>query len=260
METKQPSQMELLIESHLDLSRQGPGSTTATLKALDFVTLPPGNARIADLGCGTGGQTMVLAQSTGADITGVDMIPEFIGRFNDQAKTLSLQERVRGTVGSIDALAFEKSSLDLIWSEGVIDSLGFEKMLTYWHGFLKNGGYTCVTCPTWLSDDRPDEVQRFWTDAGSGMDAVESNVAALKNSGYQFIAAFVLPETCWTENYYLPRKAAEQHLLQKYPGNQFVADYVQSMAYEVALYETFKAHYGYVFYIGRKREMPSPNR
>ncbi|MDL2232922.1 class I SAM-dependent methyltransferase [Ruminococcaceae bacterium OttesenSCG-928-L11] len=251
MDKNQPSQMDLLIESHLGLHRQGPGSTEMTLRALNFVELP-NDAHIADLGCGTGGQTMALAQNTAAGITGVDFIPAFIEVFNDNARQLSLHERVRGIVGSIDALAFEKESLDLIWSEGVIDSLGFEKMLAYWNGFLKKDGYVAVTCPSWLSDERPDEVQKFWSDAGSGMDSIESNIVTLRGCGYQFIAAFVLPEKCWTENYYNPRKAAEKQLWEKYPGSEAVQEYVRSMAYEVDLYERFKPHYGYVFYIGRK--------
>lgn len=231
--------MDLLIESHLRLKRQGPGSTEMTLKALSFVELPVG-AQIADLGCGTGGQTMILAQNTNSsNITGVDFIPAFVEVFNGNAKKLSLQERVHSIVGSIDALAFEKESLDLIWSEGVIDSLGFGKMLTYWNGFLKKSGYVVVTCPSWLSDERPDEVQKFWSDAGSGMDSIESNIVTLQECGYQLTAAFVLPESCWTKNYYTPRKAAEHQLLKKYPGSEAVTEYVRSMAYEVELYNKF---------------------
>lgn len=252
MKNTQPSQMDLLIESHLGLKRQGPGSEEMTLRALSFVELPEGKTHIADLGCGTGGQTMILAQNTSSKITGVDMIPDFIEVFENHAKELSLQDRVQGVVGSIDALTFEKEELDLIWSEGVIDSLGFEKMLSYWHGFLKKLGYVAVTCPSWLCDERPKEVQKFWSDAGSGMDSIENNIKTLRECGYQFISAFVLPETCWTENYYVLRKASEKQLLKKYPGSEAVDEYVQSMAYEVELYEKFKQYYGYVFYIGRK--------
>lgn len=252
MENKQPSQMDLLIASHLGLKRQGPGSDEMTLKALSFVELPKENASIADLGCGTGGQTMLLAQNTGSRITGVDMIPDFIEVFNDHAQKLHLDDRMRGIVGSIEELAFEKESLDLIWSEGVIDSLNFGKMLDYWHGFLKKYAYVSVTCPSWFTAERPQEVESFWSEANSGMDSIESNIVTLRNSGYQFIAAFVLPDECWTENYYKPRKLAEKQLLQKYPGEQSVEEYVRSMAYEVDLYESFKQYYGYAFYIGKK--------
>ena len=43
------------------LKRQGPGSPEVTQKALSFTNELSDNARIADIGCGTGGQTMALA-------------------------------------------------------------------------------------------------------------------------------------------------------------------------------------------------------
>ena len=43
------------------MERQGPGSPEVTLKALSFVDGLTDEYLIADIGCGTGGQTMVLA-------------------------------------------------------------------------------------------------------------------------------------------------------------------------------------------------------
>ena len=42
--------------------------------------------KIADIGCGTGGQAMVLAQNTQGTITGLDIFPGFIEKFNANAK------------------------------------------------------------------------------------------------------------------------------------------------------------------------------
>ena len=63
-----------------------------------------------------------------------------------------------------------------IWSEGAIDNIGFEKGLNYWNRFLKKGGYIAVTCPSWLTDERHTEVEKFWADAGSRLDAIEYNI------------------------------------------------------------------------------------
>lgn len=252
MDHKEITMFDLLVEVHAGLKRQGPGSSEMTRKALGFVDALDENSHIADLGCGTGGQTMVLAQNTAGRITGVDMIPEFIDALNDHAKELHLEHRVTGTVGSVLALPFEKEALDLIWSEGVVDGIGFEKCLTYWHNFLKKDGCVAVTCPSWLTDECPAAVEQFWTDAGSGLDTIEYNLSILKKSGYRFAAAFTLPEECWTENYFIPRAAAEQDLLKKYAGNQTVAAYIEGDKHEVELYAKYKQQYGYVFYIGRK--------
>jgi SAM-dependent methyltransferase len=73
---------------------------------------------------------MILAQHAPGKITGIDFFPGFIERFNKNAEKLNLQNRVKGIVGSMDDLSFEKDSLDLIWSEGAIYNIGFERGLS----------------------------------------------------------------------------------------------------------------------------------
>jgi len=251
MTDKQFSMLDLCIETHVGLERQGPGSPEMTIKALSFIENFNEISRVADMGCGTGGQTMVLAQKINGSITGVDICPDLIDVLNDNAKKQNLQ-RVNGIVGSIEELSFPKEEFDLIWSEGVIDVIGFEKGLTYWNSFLKIGGYIAVTCPSWLTDERPGEIDKFWSDAGSGLETVGYNISIMQKSGYGFVAAFALPEKCWTDNYFRPREEAEKAILVKYAENKSVEEYVESSKYEVELYSKYKQNYGYVFYIGKK--------
>jgi len=132
-----------------------------TLKALSFLENPERMKRVADLGCGSGGQTIVLAQNIPGTIVGVDQFPDFINILNDNAQKLNLTERVQGIVGSMENLSFHKDEFDLIWSEGAIDAIGFEKGLAHWHGFIKKNGYVVVSCPSWLTDERPAEKKSF---------------------------------------------------------------------------------------------------
>lgn len=252
MESKQLTMIDLIIETHIGLKRQGPGSTEMTTRALSFLDNMNEKSRVLDLGCGTGGQTMVLAQNISGNITGIDQFPDFINVFNENAKNLNLDKRVTGIVGSMENLSFPKEEFDLIWSEGAIDSIGFEKGLTYWNNFLKIDGYAVVTCPSWLTDEHPADVEKFWADAGSGLDTIEHNISLMKKAGYSFVAAYTLPEKCWTEHYFIPREAAEKALSKKYPGNKTVEAYIKDDNYEVELYSKYKKHYGYVFYIGKK--------
>ncbi|WP_434778948.1 class I SAM-dependent methyltransferase [Neisseria sp. Ec49-e6-T10] len=252
MPDKQLSVLDLIIESHVGLQRQGPGSSEMTLKALSFLDNTDQISQIVDLGCGSGGQTMVLAQNLAGSITGVDISPDLINVFNDNAKKINLQERVKGVVGTIEELSFLKGEFDLVWSEGVIDSIGFEKALAYWNGFLKKNGYVVVTCPSWLTDEHPTVIEKFWSDVGSKLDTIGHNISSMQKAGYSFIAAFTLPEKCWTDNYFIPRGAAEKALLEKYAGNKTVEAYVKEARHEVDLYSEYKQFYGYVFYIGRK--------
>jgi SAM-dependent methyltransferase len=253
MEHTPISEMELLIQTHVGLERQGPGSSEVTRKALGFIENLDPTAKIADLACGTGGQTMVLAKNTVGSIVGVDLCPAFIEVLNANAQKENLCGRVTGVVGDMEDLPFQNEEFDLIWSEGAIDAIGFAKGLRYWHGFLKRGGYAAVSCPSWLTEERPPEVGKFWADAGSGLDSVEENLGAMQSIGYRFIAAFALPETCWTERYFAPRTAAEQALLKRYGGSPTMEAYLANSRYEMDLYARFNRHYGYVFYIGQKR-------
>ena len=116
---EQISMIDILLETHLGLERQGPGSPEMTIKALSFLDNPDRILRVADLGCGTGGQAMVLAHNIPGNIIGVDRVPAFINALNDNAKKLNLEERVMGVVGSMENLSFPKEEFDLIWSEGL---------------------------------------------------------------------------------------------------------------------------------------------
>ena len=252
MTDKQPSIFDLLIESHLGLERQGPGSEEIIIKALSFMENIDNISLSADLACGTGGQTMVLARHISGNIIGVDICQEFINVFNDNSKKLNLQNRVNGIVGSMENLAFKNEELDLIWSEGAIDSIGFEKGLSYWNGFLKKNGYVAVTCPSWLSNERPTEIEKFWAGAGSELDTFGDNILIMQKAGYCPVAAFTLPDKCWMDNYFIPRTAAEKTLMEKYPENKNVEAYIKENNYEVSLYSKYKQYYGYVFYIGKK--------
>ena len=244
--------VNLICEFFLNTERQGPGSPEVTLQALSFIDNLTDTSLIADLGCGTGGQTMVLAQNAPGSITGIDFFPGFIDRFNRNATALNLGDRVKGIVGSMDNLAFEKESLDLIWSEGAIYNIGFERGLNEWRHFLKTGGYIAVTESSWFTEERPAEIQDFWMEGYPEIDTIPRKVAQMQAAGYIPVATFVLPETCWTEHYFRPLEEARKLFIGKHAGNKTVEELIKFQHYEEELYGKYKAFYGYVFYIGKK--------
>ena len=252
MKLKEPTFTDLLIDTHIGLERQGPGSIEATEKALGFIDGIDETSRIADLGCGTGGGTIEIARNIGCSITGLDIFPKFIRAFDENMFKCGLNDRVKGIVGDMGSLPFEEHSLDLIWSEGAIDNIGFEKGISHWRGFLKDGGYIAVTCPSWLTGERPDAVSRFWEDAGSHLDSVDENIRIMTKHGYRYIASFTLPDECWTKNYFIPRSRAIENLTGKYIENDFMKTFIEQNRYEEELFSRYSMHYGYVFYIAQK--------
>lgn len=244
--------VNLICEYFSALERQGPGSPEVTLKALSFVDNLTNDARIADIGCGTGGQTMVLATHAPGQITGIDLFPAFIDIFNANVRSNGLQHRVNGCVGSMDSLPFHDEELDLIWSEGAIYNIGFERGLHEWRKFLKKGGYIAVSEASWFTEERPAEIDSFWNDAYPEIDTIPAKVAQLQKAGYIPVATFILPETCWTEQFYAPQAAAQERFLLRHAGNETAEALVSNERREAGLYSTYKEFYGYAFYIGKK--------
>jgi len=244
--------VSLICDYYSLLDRQGPGSPEITQQALGFIRGLNDDSRIADLGCGTGGQTRVLAQHAPGFITGIDIFPTFISLFNKNAENNHLEHRVKGLVGSMDKMPFGEEELDLIWSEGAIYNIGFEEGFRYWRKFLKPGGYVAVSEATWFTDERPAEINDFWEDAYPGIDTIPAKVKQMQEAGYFPVAAFALPEICWTEHFFKPQVESSKRFLEKHPGNRTAEEFVANQRHESALYMKYGQYYGYAFFIGRK--------
>ena len=242
----------LINEYFTELERLGPGSPAETIRALSFIGNLANKTKIADLGCGTGVQTMVLAQNTEATITALDLYAGSIDKLNATAEKLGLQHRVKGIVASMDNLPFPKEEFDLIWSEGAIANIGFEKGLNHWRDFLKKDGYVAVSYESWFTDERPAEIEKWWMDAVPEITTIGHNIAIMQKTGYIPVAAFALPEHCWIDNYFMPQKARQEEFLKKHAGNKAVENMIAFLRREADLYLKYKQYYGYVFYIGKK--------
>lgn len=158
---------------------------------------------------------MVLAQHAPGNITGVDLFPKFIDLFNRNAEKLNLQHRVKGIVGSMENLPFQTGELDLIWSEDATYNIGFERGLNEWRKFLKPGGTIAVSEASWFTENRPDEIQKFWMEAYPQIDTIPNKVAQLQKAGYVPVATFILPENCRTDYFYTPQVTAQKASLKK---------------------------------------------
>ena len=218
-------ELQLICDFFSNMERQGPGSPDVTLKALSFIDSLTDKSLIADIGCGTGGQTMVLAGHITGQITGLDLFPDFIDIFNHNAKQSGLQDRVKGIVGSMDNLPFQSEELDLIWSEGAIYNIGFERGLNEWRRYLKPGGYIAVSESSWFTDERPAEINDFWVNAYPEIDTIPNQIAKIHKAGYLPVATFILPENCWTEHYFAAKIEAQKIFLHKYAGNKIAEEF-----------------------------------
>ncbi len=243
--------INIIYEYFLNTERQGPGNTKETLKALSFIDGLTEKSKIADIGCGTGSQTMTLGQNTLCEIIGIDIWQDFINKFNQNSIDKKLHNRVKGIVGNMENLPFQEEELDLIWSEGSIYNIGFERGLNEWRKFLKIGGYIAITENTWFTEERPDEIQEFWQKVYPEIDTISNKVVQMQKAGYLLIATYMLPETIWID-YYTNQAINIDSFVRKYKGNKMVEEFASFQRYEAELYNKYKANYGYMFYIGKR--------
>lgn len=244
---------QLLIDLHKDAERQGPGGNPETKLALDLLEIDKtAPLKIADIGCGTGASTLVLAEQLDAQITAVDFLPDFLEVLETRAKQKELSEKISTLCCSMENLPFNDAEFDVIWSEGAIYNIGFEKGIKDWHRYLKPGGLLVVSEITWLTNFRPLEIQNYWEVEYSEIDLASAKFALLEEYGYSPIGYFVLPEHCWLENYYQPMQVRFQDFLKRNNHSEDAHSIVEMETREIELYEQYKAYYSYGVYIARK--------
>ena len=247
------TEIELIVDLHKSSERQGPGSEKDTLKALGFMNLPTDQElKVADIGCGSGGQTISLAKNLNGQITAVDLFPEFLNELNEKSQKLGLTDKIITLEQSMDDLPFKENEFDLIWSEGAIYNIGFENGLIKWKNYLKVGGYLAVSEITWITQSRPKEIEDFWKKEYSEVDIASNKIKQLEKNGYTLIGYFYLSQDSWIENYYKPMEARFETFLKRNNNSELARKVVEDNKAEIDLYQKYKDYYSYGFYIARK--------
>lgn len=247
------NELDLLVDFHKDAERQGPGSEANTLKALSLIPIKDRiNLAIADIGCGSGAQTITLAQQLNGHITAVDLFPAFLDRLNTKAKALGLSDKITTLAKPMEELPFEKETFDLIWSEGAVYIMGFENGVKAWKKFLKPNGYLVVSEITWLTNKRPDELNSHWQKEYPEINTAAAKIKILEENDFVPEGYFILPVESWINNYYQPIENRFDAFLQKYPDNPTAKAIVNAEKDEIRLYKQYKDYISYGYYIARK--------
>lgn len=244
---------QLLIDLHKNANRQGPGGDAETEKALSLAMIDRNTPlKIADIGCGTGASTLLLARLLKAKITAVDFLQEFLDVLEERAENLGLSEKITTLCCSMDNLPFGDEEFDVIWSEGAIYNIGFENGVTNWNRYLKTSGLLIVSEITWITASRPSELQTHWEGEYPEIDVASSKIGVLEKNGYSPIGYFTLPEYCWLDNYYRPLQNSFERFLDRNGNSEDARAIVEAEKKEIELYEKYKKYYSYGVYVARK--------
>lgn len=245
--------LELLIDLHRTATRQGPGGDDETRLAVALSSL--GNKtglQIADIGCGSGASTLVLAAELDATMTAVDFLPEFLAELETATKRAGLEDRIKPLEASMDALPFKDQQFDAIWAEGAIYNIGFANGIASWRRFLKPDGILAVSELTWLTNERPDELQEHWMQEYPEVGTAVEKIAVLEDNGYSPIGYFVLPKHCWMDNYYTPMRKRFGEFLDRNGNTPEAVSVVESEEAEISLYEKYSDYVSYGFYVAKR--------
>ena len=242
--------IDVFSEIYYGVPQQGPGTDEDTGRALERLvpdSLGP-EARILDVGCGLGRQTLVLARRTNAPIIAVDLEEPALDGLRERAAEAGLAGRIETSAQSMDALDFSAGSFDLIWSEGAIYIVGFSKGLELWRPLLKPGGHLAVTEISWLTPNPPAEALAFWDEDYPAMTGIDANLASAVAAGYAVKDHFTLGPDAW-EQYYGPLDARISMIRQKYENDPAAQQECDAAHHEIDIYRRFGDSYSYVFYL-----------
>jgi len=235
-----------LVTLHAGMARQGPGDAALAAALLDEVALPA-SPRIADLGCGAGAGALMIAERTGAPVTAVDIVPDFLSRLADEAGRRDLAERVLPVVADMAAPPIAPGSLDLLWSEGAAYAITFAGALKTWRPLMAPGGIAVVSELTWFTQEPGGQALAFWSAAYPDMADMAGNTRHAEACGFTVLETGQLSSEAWHESYYGPLGERIAGLEPSATGA--LAHVIAQTKEEMDLFARHSADYGYVFYV-----------
>ena len=154
--------------------------------------------RILDIGCGSGVPTIELAKLSNGKIIGIDINQSLLDKLNLKIEEEGFSNRVKTMKCSLFEIDFPDESFDIIWAEGSIWTIGFEKALMEWRRLLKPDGFLVAH----------DEVK-----------TVSNKLEKIASCGYKLLNHFSLPEDAWWTEYYSPLETRIKELYMKYKND-----------------------------------------
>ena len=245
--------IEMLCAIHEDTPRQGPGSRSSTLRALQMVPQLTRRESVLDIGCGTGAQALVLAERMPrARITAVDIYRPFLDSLSERAAAAGLAGRIETRLGDMGALDDPPGSRDLIWAEGSAFVIGFEQALAAWRPLLRRGGVLGLSEVCWFVDEPPPEAAAAWQRWYPGIRPVAHRLEAVEDAGYRLLGHFSLPSSDWTEEYFAPLDARLPALREQFRDDPQGLEVIEDTRYEHDLYREHEGVWGYEMIVAER--------
>ena len=127
--------------------------------------------------------------------------------------------------------------------------MGFEKGLSLWKQYCKNGGYIVVSDLTLFDSPAPEELIDFWKPYGVTAYTEEEKSRQISNAGLQLLNMFRLEKKGWLEHFYEPMQKVIEKLRKEQGDIQECAGILNALEQEAVIYGKFGKFYGYTFFV-----------
>jgi serine/threonine-protein kinase HipA len=231
------------------LARHAPGTDPATLRALGACDLPE-RPVVYDLGAGTGSSTLVLVEELQAGVVAVDLMEESLQALQTRAERRGIDSLVTTLQADFMKLDIEPESVDLIWSEGAIYSVGWEAGLLSWRRHLRRGGFLVASDCVWLTDEPADEAAEFWAHEYPGMSTTQDHLERARDAGFDIVETFELPRDAWAD-YYGPLRQRAALVLGS-DAAEDMQEVARGVTEEIRIWEEHGHAWNYVFFVLRR--------
>ena len=187
--------------------------------------------RILDVGCGSGVPTMELARLSQGEVIGIDIDQPALDKLTSKIREVGLTDRVQAINCSILEMDFPDESFDIIWSEGSIFVIGFERGLREWKRFLKPNGFLVA------HDEKGN---------------IEEKLEQISSCGYELLGHFTMSEDMWWTEYFAPLEKLIGESRMQYADDPKVLEEANSAQWEIDMFKKNPERNSSVFFIMRK--------
>ena len=188
--------------------------------------------RILDIGCGSGIPTLELARLSQGEVIGIDIDQSALDRFVGKTEKAGTNDRVKALSYSMFDMDFPDESYDIIWSEGSIYAIGFERGLCEWRRFLKPGGFMVV------HDEQGN---------------VKEKLEQISYCGYDLLGYFTLTKETWWKEYFAPLEKLIGECQAKYTDDPAVSEELHQGRMELDMFNQDPERNSSVCFVMKKR-------